>query len=109
MVEELDFERTLAELLALLGREVTVVISATACGGPPLAAQFSGRLREGTDIARLHGEDEEETYIFAFVDAPHSAFFVHRSDFKGAEVNDTHTKLTIFTGGLELVLEVEEN
>jgi hypothetical protein len=74
---DLCYEEALGELLRFVGREVTVIVSATSDGWS--AATMGGVLRGGISV----GRDSDEVLLFALDDEWHG-FFVARDRFRYA-------------------------
>lgn len=80
----LDFEATLAVLLELIGRRVSVVVRTK--DPPGLVAQFVGKLRRASTAPGM--TDDKEQLFFSIIDDAGSGFLVERKLFTTAYLKD---------------------
>lgn len=102
----MDFDETLAELLALMGRQVSVHVRSPGSRAAPALMLVSGTLRSAPEVVEQLG-GSSEVFFCRIGDNPLlSGFFLDRERFRRASWEED--KLTIELGGsTALVLALE--
>jgi hypothetical protein len=102
-----DFDETLAELLGLMGRAVSVHVRSPGSRAAPALMLVSGTLRSAPEVVEQLGGSSEVFFCRIGDGTMLSGFFLDRERFKRARWQDE--KLTIeLRGGSSLVV-TEEN
>ena len=103
----MDFDETLAELLGLMGRVVSVHVRSPGSRAAPAVMLVSGKLRSAPEVVEQLG-GANEVFFCRIGNGPMlSGFFLDRERFRKARWDDE--KLTIdLRGGTQLVVAEEE-
>ena len=103
----MDFDETLAELLGLMGRAVSVHVRSPGSRAAPALMLVSGTLRSAPEVVEQLG-GANEVFFCRIGNSPMlSGFFLDRERFRKARWDDE--KLTIdLRGGTQLVVTSEE-
>ena len=102
----MNFDETLAALLGLMGRDVSVHVRSPGSRAAPALMVVSGKLRSAPEVVEQLGGASEVFFCRIGEGALLSGFFVDRERFKSADWNDD--KLTIeLRGGTALVVSEE--
>jgi hypothetical protein len=101
-----NFDETLAALLGLMGRDVSVHVRSPGSRAAPALMVVSGKLRSAPEVVEQLGGASEVFFCRIGEGALLSGFFVDRERFKSADWHDD--KLTIeLRGGTALVVSEE--
>jgi len=101
-----DFDETLAELLGLMGREVSVHVRSPGSRAAPAVMLVTGTLRSAPEVVEQLGGSSEVFFCRIGNSKMLSGFFLDRERFRKARWDDD--KLTIdLRGGTSLVVSEE--
>ena len=102
----MDFDETLAQLLGLMGREVSVHVRSPGSRAAPALMLVAGKLRSAPEVVEQLGGATEVFFCRIGDGRLLSGFFLDRERFKSAKWDDG--KLTIgLRGGTALVVTEE--
>ena len=104
----MDFDETLAELLALMGRQVSVHVRSPGSRAAPALMLVSGTLRSAPEVVEQLG-GSSEVFFCRIGDNPLlSGFFLDRERFRRARWDDKELTIEL-RGGTSLVVSEEED
>lgn len=99
---DLDFAGTLAALLGLVGREVSVTAS-DRDGRPVIVVRLEGVMRRAADVTVVRGLPEAEAQFFYVTDVPEDqrsiGFMLHAGAFAGGR-SDQGSRVRFLQGGV---------
>ena len=102
----MDFDETLAELLGLMGRQVSVHVRSPGSRAAPALMLVSGKLRSAPEVVEQLGGSSEVFFCRIGDGKLLSGFFLDRERFRNARWEDD--KLTIqLRGQVSLVVSEE--
>jgi hypothetical protein len=101
-----DFDETLAELLGLMGREVSVHVRSPGSRAAPALMLVSGTLRSAPEVVEQLGGSSEVFFCRIGNGPLLSGFFLDRERFRHARWNDNELCIEL-RGGTSLVVAEE--
>jgi hypothetical protein len=102
-----DFDETLAHLLGLMGRDVSVHVRSPGSRAAPALMLVSGKLRSAPEVVEQLG-GASEVFFCRIGNGPMlSGFFLDRERFKRARVDDEELYIEL-RGGTALVVSAEK-
>jgi hypothetical protein len=102
-----DFDETLAHLLGLMGRDVSVHVRSPGSRSAPALMLVSGKLRSAPEVVEQLG-GASEVFFCRIGNGPMlSGFFLDRERFKRARVDDEELYIEL-RGGTALVVSAEK-
>jgi hypothetical protein len=102
-----DFDATLAELLGLMGREVSVHVRSPGSRAAPALMLISGTLRSAPEVVEQLGGTGEVFFCRIGEGPLLSGFFLDRERFKSASWTDAVLQIEL-RGGTALVVTEEK-
>jgi hypothetical protein len=102
----MDFDETLAELLGLMGREVSVHVRSPGSRAAPALMLVSGKLRSAPEVVEQLGGSSEVFFCRIGNGALLSGFFLDRDRFRRGQWEDGQLHIEL-RGSLELVVAEE--
>lgn len=102
----MDFDATLAELLGLMGREVSVHVRSPGSRAAPALMLISGTLRSAPEVVEQLGGTGEVFFCRIGEGPMLSGFFLDRERFKSASWTDAVLHIEL-RGGTALVVTEE--
>jgi len=102
-----DFDETLAELLGLMGREVSVHVRSPGSRAAPALMLVSGTLRSAPEVVEQLGGSSEVFFCRIGNSRMLSGFFLDRERFRRARWNDDELHIQL-VGGTALVVTEEK-
>jgi hypothetical protein len=102
-----DFDATLAELLGLMGREVSVHVRSPGSRAAPALMLISGTLRSAPEVVEQLGGTGEVFFCRIGEGPMLSGFFLDRERFKSASWTDSVLHIEL-RGGTALVVTEEK-
>jgi hypothetical protein len=102
-----DFDETLAALLGLMGRVVSVHVRSPGSRAAPALMVVTGTLRSAPEVVEQLGGASEVFFCRIGDDAMLSGFFLDRQRFRGARWEDEKLYVEL-RGGTALVVAEEE-
>ena len=104
----MDFDATLAELLGLMGREVSVHVRSPGSRAAPALMLISGTLRSAPEVVEQLGGTGEVFFCRIGEGPLLSGFFLDRERFKSASWTDAVLHIEL-RGGSALVVTEEKS
>ena len=104
----MDFDATLAELLGLMGREVSVHVRSPGSRAAPALMLISGTLRSAPEVVEQLGGTGEVFFCRIGEGPMLSGFFLDRERFKSASWTDAVLHIEL-RGGTALVVTEEKS
>jgi hypothetical protein len=101
-----DFDETLAELLGLMGREVSVHVRSPGSRAAPALMLVSGTLRSAPEVVEQLGGSSEVFFCRIGNGPMLSGFFLDRERFRSARWDDEELYIEL-RGGTSLVVAQE--
>ena len=102
----MDFDQTLAALLGLMGRDVSVHVRSPGSRAAPALMVVSGRLRSAPEVVEQLGGSSEVFFCRVGDGELLSGFFLDRDRFRGAAWDDEKLRIEL-RGGAALVVAQE--
>jgi hypothetical protein len=102
-----DFDETLAHLLGLMGRDVSVHVRSPGSRSAPALMLVSGKLRSAPEVVEQLGGASEVFFCRVGNGPLLSGFFLDRERFKRARVDDEELYIEL-RGGTALVVSEEK-
>lgn len=102
----MDFDETLAELLGLMGRDVSVHVRSPGSRAAPALMLVTGKLRSAPEVVEQLGGSSEVFFCRVGNGPMLSGFFLDRERFKRARWDD-ETLYIELRGGTALVVSEE--
>ena len=102
----MDFDETLAELLGLMGREVSVHVRSPGSRAAPALMLVSGKLRSAPEVVEQLGGTGEVFFCRIGNGPLLSGFFLDRERFKSARWDEEELYIEL-RGGTTLVVSEE--
>jgi hypothetical protein len=103
-----DFDETLSELLALMGREVSVHVRSPGSRAAPALMLVSGKLRSAPEVVEQLGGSSEVLFCRIGNGPMLSGFFLDRERFRRARWADAELHIEL-RGGTALVVTEEKD
>jgi hypothetical protein len=101
-----DFDETLAELLGLMGRDVSVHVRSPGSRAAPALMLVTGKLRSAPEVVEQLGGASEVFFCRVGNGSMLSGFFLDRQRFKRAHWEDENLYIEL-RGGTALVVSEE--
>jgi hypothetical protein len=102
-----DFDETLAELLGLMGREVSVHVRSPGSRAAPALMLVSGKLRSAPEVVEQLGGSSEVFFCQIGNGPMLSGFFLDRERFRHGRWEDKDLYIAL-RGGVALVVSEEQ-
>ena len=102
----MDFDATLAELLALMGRDVSVHVRSPGSKAAPALMLVSGTLRSAPEVVEQLGGSSEVFFCRIGNGPMLNGFFLDRERFRKARWDDDQLMIDL-RGGTQLVVAEE--
>lgn len=102
----MDFDETLAELLGLMGKEVSVHVRSPGSRAAPALMLVSGTLRSAPEVVEQLGGSSEVFFCRIGNGSMLSGFFLDRERFKTARWDEDDLRIDL-RGSTSLVVTVE--
>src|SRR6476660_885743 len=106
MPPRVDFDETLAELLGLMGRDVSVHVRSPGSRAAPALMLVSGTLRSAPEVVEQLGGSSEVFFCRIGNGPMLSGFFLDRERFKRAVWDEQQLRIEL-RGGSALVVSLE--